>query len=316
MFCRLSAHSVSVSIELLLHLSHHTLTTSTLLPLLVHLVMSVSRKRKEPPQNHKTVLPIRRQQHTPKKRLQADADPTLLPPPALPPLSTLPRTHYLVFHGATHFTSLLLYSTLSGRAVRIEGIRAGEEEVGLRDYEVSFLRLLELVSVGAAISINETGTAVKYAPGTLTGGHPLGLTHNCPVSRGIGYHLLPLLQLAPFMKNPLTITLTGVTNSPTDLSVDLIRTVTLPLTHHFGLSPAPTVVVKRRGFLPLGGGEVVFSCPTVRQLTPINLTTPGSRQTCARPLTHLALLATALHTDDRRGARAAQSTAAGRAHLH
>ena len=237
--------------------------------------MSVLRKRKEPPQNHKTVLPIKRLQHTPKKRLQADADPTLLPPPALPPLSTLPRTHYLVFHGATHFTSLLLYSTLSGRAVRIESIRAGEEEVGLRDYEVSFLRLLELVSVGAVISINETGTAVKYAPGTLTGGHPLGLTHNCPVSRGIGYYLLPLLQLAPFMKNPLTITLTGVTNSPTDLSVDLIRTVTLPLTHHFGLSPAPTVVVKRRGFLPLGGGEVVFSCPTVRQLTPINLTAPG-----------------------------------------
>ena len=237
--------------------------------------MSASRKRKEPPQNHKTVLPIKRQQHTPKKRLQADADPTLLPPPTLPPLSTLPRTHYLTFHGSSHFTSRLLYSTLSGRAVRIDGIRAGEEAVGLRDYEVSFLRLLELVSVGATITINETGTAVKYAPGTLTGGHPLGLTHNCPVSRGIGYYLLPLLQLAPFMKNPLTITLTGVTNSPTDLSVDLVRTVTLPLTTHFGLPQPPTVTVKRRGFLPLGGGEVLFSCPTVRQLTPINLTAPG-----------------------------------------
>ena len=249
-------------------------------PLLFHCAllshpMSVSRKRKEPPQNHKTVLPIRRQQHTPKKRLQADGDTTLLPPPPLPPLSTLPCTHYVVFSGATHFTSLLVYSTLSGRAVRIDGIRAGEEAVGLRDYEVSFLRLLELVSVGATISINETGTAVKYAPGTLTGGHPLGLTHNCPVSRGVGYYLLPLLQLAPFMKTALTITLTGVTNHPLDVSVDLIRTVTLPLTRHFGLSPVPTVVVKRRGFLPLGGGEVVFTCPTVRQLTPINLTAPG-----------------------------------------
>ena len=237
--------------------------------------MSVSRKRKEPPQNHKTVVPIKRLQHTPKKRLQADADPTLLPPAPLPPLSTLPRTHYITFTGATHFTTLLLYSTLSGRAVRIEGIRAGEEAVGLKDYEVSFLRLLELVSVGATISINETGTAVKYSPGTLTGGHPLGLTHNCPVSRGIGYYLLPLLQLAPFMKNPLTITLLGVTNCPSELSVDLVRTVTLPLTKHFGLIPTPTLTVKKRGFLPLGGGEVVFSCPTIRQLTPINLTAPG-----------------------------------------
>lgn len=67
------------------------------------------------------------------------------------------------------------------------------------------------------IEINETGTRLRYRPGFLIGG--VGLRHACTISRGIGYYLDALLCLAPFAKNPLEISLTGVTNDPRDISV-------------------------------------------------------------------------------------------------
>ena len=53
------------------------------------------------------------------------------------------RVAMLRFKGAEHFRTRLLLATLSGRAVRIDEIRSDEAEVGLRDFEANFLRLLE-----------------------------------------------------------------------------------------------------------------------------------------------------------------------------
>jgi RNA 3'-terminal phosphate cyclase-like protein len=45
------------------------------------------------------------------------------------------------------------------------------------------------------------------------------VNHECNPARGIGYYLEALLCLAPFCKNPLDVTLTGVTNNLIDPSV-------------------------------------------------------------------------------------------------
>lgn len=54
-------------------------------------------------------------------------------------------------------------------------------------------------------------------------------------TRGIGYFVEALIPLALFCKEPLGITLRGMTNNDADLSVDTIRTVTLPLLRNFGV---------------------------------------------------------------------------------
>lgn len=41
--------------------------------------------------------------------------------------------------------------------------------------------------------------------------------------------------MAPFAKKPFALTLTGVTNNEQDPSVDVLRTVTLPLIRRFGV---------------------------------------------------------------------------------
>lgn len=116
-------------------------------------------------------------------------------------------------------------------------------------------------------------------------------------------------MLAPFSKKPLALTLRGITTDDKDLSVrlsqtsrcihliishkvDLIRTVTLPHLEPFGITDGLELKVcepfaharayayvrlkiKKRGSPPLGGGEVLFLCPIVKQVKTLNFVEPG-----------------------------------------
>lgn len=164
--------------------------------------------------------------------------------------------------GAQHFRQRLLLATLAGTPLRIDDIRASDSRPGLRDHEASFLRLLEKLSNGCAVEINETGTKLRYKPGVLVGGRDL--VHDCGTGRPIGYFLESLLVLGLFGKKPLTATLKGITNGGKDPSMDTFRTTTLPILKHFGV-PTESLELKivRRGALPLGGGEVRLKVPMV-----------------------------------------------------
>lgn len=63
----------------------------------------------------------------------------------------------LRFKGSQQFRQRLLLSSLSGKAIRIDDIRAQDQNPGLRDFEASLLRLLEKVTNGCLVEINETG---------------------------------------------------------------------------------------------------------------------------------------------------------------
>lgn len=187
------------------------------------------------------------------------------------------RQKPLRFKGAANFRQRILLATLSLRSIRIDDIRAFDEEPGLRDYEVSLLRLVDKISNGCVIQINETGTGLRYKPGLLVGGQDYGVSieHECPPSRGIGYFIEPLLALAPFAKKKLAIVFTGVTNNNKDVSLDVLRTVTLPTMKHVGMTSGLEIKVLKRGAPPLGGGEVSFTCPVVKELQPFQLLNPG-----------------------------------------
>ncbi|KAI6132116.1 18S rRNA biogenesis protein [Pisolithus croceorrhizus] len=114
-------------------------------------------------------------------------------------------------------------------AVRIEKVRSEDENPGLTDYEVSLLRLLEKVTNGTVVEIS------------VTAGGPV--THDCPLSRSIGYFLEPL--------------------------ADLIRTVTLLHLQLFGISDGLELRIKRRGAPPCSSAQVV------KQVTTVNFIEPG-----------------------------------------
>jgi RNA 3'-terminal phosphate cyclase-like protein len=128
----------------------------------------------------------------------------------------------------------------------IENLCSKVEHVRLREQtiEISLLRLLERVTNGTVIEISVTGaftpprscvvaerrffgqgTAILLKPGIIAGGP---VTHECPLSRSIGYFLEPVIMIAPFSKKPLDLTLKGVTTDDNDLSVSTTRRDTKP----------------------------------------------------------------------------------------
>ena len=152
--------------------------------------------------------------------------------------------------GAVQFRQRLIVSILSHRPLLIRNIRSDDLEApGLRDHEASFLSLLDKMTNGSTVEINATGTQLRFKPGVLLGGD---IVHTCPVPTpsslensetsssvkyaSVGWFLEGILALAPFGKNPLHLTLEGITDGmcDTDLSPDYIATSILPMFLKFG----------------------------------------------------------------------------------
>jgi RNA 3'-terminal phosphate cyclase-like protein len=159
-----------------------------------------------------------------------------------------PTPSYLRFTTHRSLTHRLVLSTLTGRPLHISQIRSSSTTPGLAPHEISFLRLLESITNGSAITISYTGTTFTYTPGLITGSvDGLGATGgvvNCvlpeTIRRGVSWFLIPLCMLAPFAKAPLNVRFegAGVITSATesgDISVDSVRTAILPLYEQFGI---------------------------------------------------------------------------------
>lgn len=136
-----------------------------------------------------------------------------------------PKSDILRFTGHRHLRQRILLSILSGKSVRIDGIRSDDIQVGLRDHEINLLRLVERITNGSTIEISVTGeprllctrlelinqgTSFLFHPGVLPGG---SFSHTCHVGRSIGYYLELLVPLGPFCKKPLEVTLNGITGA-------------------------------------------------------------------------------------------------------
>jgi RNA 3'-terminal phosphate cyclase-like protein len=74
------------------------------------------------------------------------------------------KTTYRRLQGSQNLRQRLLLATLSACPVLIEEIRADETLPGLRPYEVSLLRLFEMVSDDCVVEINETGNFFLLPP--------------------------------------------------------------------------------------------------------------------------------------------------------
>lgn len=180
----------------------------------------------------------------------------------------------LQFQGSSHFRQRIICATLSGKPIVITDIRASKATPGLQDFEGNFLKLIEKFTKGCTVEISNKGTTVKYTPGIIIGGT---INHHCGKTRSIGYCLEGLLCLAPFAKTPTNATLRGITNDDTDASVDTLRTSILSVMTRFGVSVEEGLNIKvlARGAPPSGGGTVLFTCPIVKELTPMHLTDFG-----------------------------------------
>lgn len=184
----------------------------------------------------------------------------------------------LTYEGCTMFRERITASLLSGNAIRIINIRSEYHHtnnenisIGLQDFEASYLRLIDNITDGTVIEINETGTTLKFKPGIIVGGE---VSHDCCLKRSIGWYIEGILPLIIFGKEAFNGRFNGITNDTQDFSVDFLRGTTLPMLYHFGIE---SIAIKtlRRGSPPNGGGEVELTCQLIRELKPVELIEPG-----------------------------------------
>lgn len=92
----------------------------------------------------------------------------------------------LIYKGSSLLRQRLVLSVLSGKPVKIIEIRSLDDEPGLQEFEVSLIRLLDKLTNGTIVELNETGTSVYFQPGLLFGGQ---VEHDCSLQRGIGNYI-------------------------------------------------------------------------------------------------------------------------------
>lgn len=108
-------------------------------------------------------------------------------------------------------------------------------------------------------------------PGVITGG---SFTHDCGLTKSIGWFIEGIIPLGIFAKTPIIANFTGITNDLQDLSIDILRNVTIPMLRNFGIE-GMDIKIKSRGAFPKGGGAVEFACPIVQQLSPLHVLDSG-----------------------------------------
>ncbi|KAH8917972.1 18S rRNA biogenesis protein [Atractiella rhizophila] len=175
-------------------------------------------------------------------------------------------TQQLQYKGSRSLRHRLILSLLSSRPLRITSIRPLSSPPGLTPYELSFIRLLSKITLGTKVTISLTGTEILFIPGRLNPPQD-PVEHDC-VERSVGWFLEPIIAIAALGKRPLKLVLKGVTTDPYGPSVDVLRLSLLPTLALFlphESRPALELKIEKRGHLPLGGGEVYFSCPCVRK---------------------------------------------------
>lgn len=155
--------------------------------------------------------------------------------------------------GGGVLRTALALSALSGEPVRIENVRGGRPDPGLKAQHLAVVETLAAITE-ADVAGGEIGSeTVEFDPGSLSGGR-----YDVEIGTAGSITLLfdALLPVAARLEEPLSVSATGGTDVAWSPPIDYLRRVKLPFLREFGL--AATVEVDRRGFYPAGGGRATL----------------------------------------------------------
>lgn len=163
----------------------------------------------------------------------------------------------------------LSLAAATGRAVRVENVRANRPQPGLKAGHVAAVLALAQLTEGKVEGAHLGSTAVELRPGPVAGGeHRFAIETAGPVTL-LAQALLPVVVAS---RQPFTLHLSGGTNVSWSPQWDDLVHVHLPLLRRLGVEATPTL--HRRGFFPQGGGEVTLEVETPA-LHRVDLTEPG-----------------------------------------
>ncbi|NP_001086034.2 RNA 3'-terminal phosphate cyclase [Xenopus laevis] len=160
---------------------------------------------------------------------------------------------------------------LLGKRLHVHQIRAGRSTPGLRPQHLSGLQTVRDLCGGKLEKAEIGSTEIEFAPGKIKGGT---LTADPKTAGSVCLLLQVSLPCVLFAESPTELILKGGTNAEMAPQIDYTTMVFKPIVEHFSFKL--DCDIKRRGYYPRGGGEILVKVSPVKHLNPINLVDRGS----------------------------------------
>jgi RNA 3'-terminal phosphate cyclase (ATP) len=172
--------------------------------------------------------------------------------------------------GGQILRSALTLAVLTGKAVRIDDIRAGRRKPGLMAQHLQAVRAAAAVS-GARVegARQGSGALVFEAAGVKAGEYRFDIGTAGSVALVLQTVLLPLAAGGGFSR----VTVTGGTHVPWSPSYHYLSRIWFPCLRRLGMKAE--ISMSRAGFYPRGGGLVSAAVRPALPKAPLRLTDPG-----------------------------------------
>ncbi|KAE9407102.1 RNA 3'-terminal phosphate cyclase [Gymnopus androsaceus JB14] len=189
--------------------------------------------------------------------------------------------------GGQILRNTISFSALSGKPVSICKIRNGRKPPGLKNQHRTGLELAAEIASATLSNAKNGSTEIEFIPGSLKiPGHFVADSVTAGATTLLLQIAFPLLL---FSTSPLpsTLTLKGGTNATQAPQIDYAENVFLPFVRrHLGITAE--LQVKRRGYFPKGGGEVLVTVtPLAQSLRSFSLLDRGEIR-CIKGIAHFA----------------------------
>lgn len=153
--------------------------------------------------------------------------------------------------------------------LKITNIRAGRDAPGMKAQHLAGVRAVAELC-GATLEGDRVGsTELRFRPDVLRGGE---FTFDVGTAGSVALVVQAALPPALRAPEPVTMTVRGGTDTTNAPTVDYLEHVLLPVLE--GLGARASVEVRKRGFFPKGGGEVVVRAEPAPSLKPFAPTGP------------------------------------------
>lgn len=181
--------------------------------------------------------------------------------------------------GGQILRTTLAMSLVTGRPVRVEGIRAGRSKPGLLRQHLAAVKAAAMAGA-ATVQGDELGSSsLTFEPGDVCGGDLQIAVGTAGSATLVLQTILPALLLA---RGPSCVTVEGGTHNPYAPPFDFLSRTWLPIVARMG--GRVSARLERHGFYPAGGGRLVVEVAPVAHLNPLVLIDRGSVEVSAQAL--------------------------------
>jgi len=181
------------------------------------------------------------------------------------------------------------YSAIMGEPVRVEKIRAGRSDPGLKPQHLATLRAAAEICNASLTGDTPRSTDIIFIPGAIRGGD---YNFDIGTAGSVTLLLQCVAPIAAYADSPVRIAVTGGTAVKWSPPMPFLENVVWRAFNHMGLDLRLTV--RRHGFYPKGGGQVEALINPTGRPKPLSASPNPNRvirglSLCGRLPTHVAL---------------------------